>query len=45
MAALAYLKKSGMMDSAARFDVVAIDTAAGKTAIEVIKNAFSLAYG
>ena len=45
MAALEYLKKSGMTESPARFDVVAIDTAAGKMDIEVVKNAFALAYG
>ena len=45
MAALDYLKRSGQTEARARFDVVAIDTAAGKTAIEVVKNAFSLAYG
>jgi putative endonuclease len=45
MAALAYLKKSGLTETSARFDVVAIDTAAGKIDIEVVKNAFTLAYG
>ena len=45
MAALDYLKQSGQMESRARFDVVAIDTASGKTDIEVVKNAFTLAYG
>jgi putative endonuclease len=45
MAALDYLKRSGQADASARFDVVAIDTAAGKTEIEVVKNAFALAYG
>lgn len=45
MAALDYLKRSGKMGTSARFDVVAIDTAAGKTDIEVVKNAFTLAYG
>ena len=45
MAALEYLKKNGRTDVRARFDVVAIDTAAGTTDIEVVKNAFALAYG
>lgn len=45
MAALDYLKRSGQAGASARFDVVAIDTAAGKTDIEVVKNAFLLAYG
>jgi len=45
MAALDYLKRSGLDDARARFDVVAIDTSSGKTHIELIKNAFDLAYG
>ncbi|MBC2711016.1 MAG: YraN family protein [Desulfosarcina sp.] len=45
MAALDYLKRSGQTGASARFDVVAIDTASGKTDIEVVKNAFALAYG
>jgi len=45
MAALDYLKRTGQAEARARFDVVAIDTAAGQTAIEVVKNAFALAYG
>jgi len=45
MAALDYLKRTGQAEARARFDVVAIDTAAGKTDIEVVKNAFALAYG
>lgn len=45
MAALDYLKRSGQTGASARFDVVAIDTASGKTNIEVVKNAFALAYG
>jgi putative endonuclease len=45
MAALDYLKRSGQDDARARFDVVAIDTASGKPDIEVVKNAFDLAYG
>ena len=45
MAALDYLKRNGQVHASARFDVVAIDTAGGKTDIEVVKNAFTLAYG
>ena len=45
MAALEYLKSTGQSGARARFDVVAIDTAAGTPAIEVVKNAFDLAYG
>lgn len=45
MAALDYLKRSGQVGVSARFDVVAIDTASGNTDIEVVKNAFALAYG
>jgi putative endonuclease len=45
MAALDYLKRSGQVGASARFDVVAIDTASGNTDIEVVKNAFALAYG
>lgn len=45
MAALDYLKRTGQSEGSARFDVVAIDTASGKIDIEVVKNAFALAYG
>lgn len=45
MTALDYLKRSGQTNVSARFDVVAIDTAAGNIVIEVVKNAFGLAYG
>lgn len=45
MAALDYLKRTGQTGVSARFDVVAIDTGLGKTDIEVVKNAFALAYG
>ena len=45
MAALEYLKRTAQPNARARFDVVSIDTAAGTPAIEVIKNAFALAYG
>ena len=45
MAALEYLKNTDQAGARARFDVVAIDTAAGTPTIEVVKNAFDLAYG
>lgn len=45
MAALDYLKRNGQSDARARFDVVAIDTETGRFDIEVVKNAFELAYG
>ena len=45
MAALDYLKRTGQEGTRARFDVVAIDTASGQTDIEVVRNAFGLAYG
>jgi len=45
MAALEYLKRTDQAGASARFDVVAIDTVAGTPAIEVVKNAFALAYG
>jgi putative endonuclease len=44
MAALTYLKKHRAMQSRARFDVVTIQTVNGKASIEVIANAFELAY-
>ena len=44
MVALDYLKRSDQTEASARFDVVAIDTASGKIDIEVVKNAFTLAY-
>ncbi len=45
MAALDYLKRSNLEDVRARFDVVAIDTTGGKPDIELVRNAFPLAYG
>ena len=45
MAALDYLKRSNQVDARARFDVVSIDTTGGKPDIEVVTNAFELAYG
>lgn len=45
MAALAYLKSNGGVDQRARFDVVSIENSEGRSNIEVIRNAFDLAYG
>ena len=42
--ALAYMKSRDCSDVRARFDVVAISLGRGKPEIEVIKNAFELAY-
>ena len=42
--ALAYMKSMDCSDVRARFDVVAISLGRGKPEIEVIKNAFELAY-
>jgi putative endonuclease len=44
MAALAYLKKQHAMDVRARFDVVTIQAMGDEPRIEVITNAFELAY-
>ncbi len=44
MAALDYLKRTGQGHRRARFDVVSIDSAAGRPEIEVVKNAFCLAF-
>ena len=43
--ALSYLKETGQMDCRARFDVVSIRMAAMPPQIELIRNAFELAYG
>ncbi len=45
MVALYYLKTTGQTNARARFDVVAIDSAKKSGAVEVVKNAFELAYG
>ncbi len=45
MAALVYLKANSAMDQRARFDVVTVQRIAGRPEIEVIRNAFDLAYG
>jgi putative endonuclease len=44
MLALDYLKRHTLMDQSARFDVVAIDGDQGQEKIELIRNAFDLAY-
>jgi putative endonuclease len=44
MVALEYLKKTDQIEKGGRFDVVAIRLLPGKPAIEIIKNAFELAY-
>jgi putative endonuclease len=45
MSALKYLKDMKKMGVSARFDVVAIQSQDGANRIEIIKNAFELAYG
>jgi putative endonuclease len=45
MVALYYLKSTRQINVRARFDVVAIDSAKNSGAVELIKNAFELAYG
>ena len=42
--ALAYMKANKLLGSRARFDVVALGLRDGKREIEIIKNAFELAY-
>lgn len=44
MVALEYLKQTGQMDEDARFDVVSIRLSPGAPEVEIIKNAFDLAY-
>jgi putative endonuclease len=43
--ALNYMKTNDCCDVSARFDVVAVSVGGGSPQIEVIKNAFDLAYG
>ena len=43
--ALNYMKTNNCCDVSARFDVVAVAIGSGPPQIEVIKNAFDLAYG
>jgi len=42
--ALAYMKYNNLWGSKARFDVVAVGVSEGKKEIEIIKDAFELAY-
>lgn len=42
--ALAYLKETGQLDCRARFDVVAIQSFQTAPRIQIVKNAFELAY-
>ena len=44
MVALSYLKETGQTHQKARFDVVSIREICGKPSLEIIKNAFDLAY-
>jgi putative endonuclease len=44
MAALSYLKKKGLLHKKARFDVVTVVDPAGSAKIDLIPNAFDLAY-
>lgn len=44
MAALQYLKATRQSDAKARFDVISISSGAGSPVIEIIKNAFELAF-
>ena len=44
MAALYYLKETGQMNTKARFDVVTVKSHFNPPKIEIIKNAFDLAY-
>ncbi len=44
MVALEYLKKTGQMDNNARFDVIAVRLVSGHSEVEIIRNAFDLAY-
>ncbi len=45
MVALEYLKKHHLMQTPARFDVVAINTEDEGNTVDIIPNAFELAYG
>ena len=44
MVALAYLKETRQSDSKARFDVVSITHGGSKPDIELVRNAFEVAY-
>jgi putative endonuclease len=43
-AALAYMKSNNCCDAKSRFDVIAINISGGREEMEVIKDAFELAY-
>jgi putative endonuclease len=45
MVALQYLKRTKQTDARARFDVVAVTSNRDEPQIEIVKNAFELAYG
>jgi putative endonuclease len=45
MVALCYLKETKQDNAKARFDVVAVSSIKDKPDIEIVKNAFELAYG
>lgn len=45
MIALGYLKETGSKNVKARFDVVCVDTGSRSPRVEIIPNAFPLAYG
>jgi len=45
MAALYYLKSTRQIKARARFDVVSIDSGDNGETVEIVKNAFELAYG
>lgn len=44
LVALSYLKETNQINSRARFDVVAIDSSRETPVIEIVQNAFALAY-
>lgn len=44
MVALEYLKRNGISDEKARFDVVAVSLRSSQPDVEIIRNAFDLAY-
>jgi len=44
MTALHYLKATNQSNSRARFDVVSIDSSGDTIAVEIVRNAFELAY-
>lgn len=45
MVALQYLKSTNQMESKARFDVLTIQSDGGAQQVEIVRNAFELAYG